>query len=113
MLPVLVACLLWGARFSGALIVYYIDHESARMAYIKGNGETSFASYMIGNFVELEAAWQHETWFGRCPSTSNPADGPSRLDLSWFEGKHAEQTSLNWEQLRHHLNIKGERPDRR
>ena len=112
-LPVLVACLLWGARFSGALIVYYIDHESARMAYIKGNGETSFASYMIGNFVELEAAWQHETWFGRCPSTSNPADGPSRLDLSWFEGKHAEQTSLNWEQLRHHLNIKGERPDRR
>ena len=34
-LPVLVACLLWGSRYSGALIVYYIDNESARMAYIK------------------------------------------------------------------------------
>ena len=98
-LPVLVACLLWGAKFSGALIVYYIDNESARMAYIKGNRETNFASCMIGNFVELEAAWQHKAWFGRCPSTSNPADGASRLDFSWFEGKHAEQTSLNWEQL--------------
>ena len=55
-LPVLVACLLWGSRYSGALIVYYIDNESARMAYIKGHGETIYASYMIGSFVELEAA---------------------------------------------------------
>ena len=42
---------------------------------------------------------------------SNPADGPSRLDLSWCERQHAEQTSINWELLRHHLNIKGERPE--
>ena len=111
-LPVLVACILWGTRFANALIVYYIDNESARMAYLKGHGETNFASCMIGSFVELEAAQQHKTWFGRCPSTSNPADGPSRLDLSWCERKHAERTSLNWELLRHHLNIKGERPER-
>ena len=111
-LPVLVACLVWGERFSGALVVYFIDNESARMAYIKGHGETAFASCMIGDFVEMEAALQHKTWFGRCPSTSNPADGASRLDLSWFQRKSVEQTSLNWEELRHRLGIRGERPDK-
>ena len=94
-----------------ALIVYYIDNGSAR-TLSKGTERHKFR-FMHDRFVELEPAWQHKAWFGRCPSTSNPADGASRLDLSWFEGKHTEQTSLNWEQLRHHLNIKGERLDRR
>ena len=59
------------------------------------------ASCFADDFV---SCWgKRGAWFGRCPSTSNPADGASRLDLSWIEGKHAEQTSLNWEQFRHHL----------
>ena len=38
-LPVFIACLEWGRRFEGALIVYYIDNEPARMAYVKWSGE--------------------------------------------------------------------------
>ena len=112
-LPVLVACMEWGVWFSGALAVYYIDNERARMAFIRGNGETHIASVLISEFVELESAFQHKAWFGRCPSASNPADGASRMDLSWFEGKSSEQTSVDWEKLRHLLSIKGETAGRR
>eukprot|EP00435_Cladocopium_sp_Y103_P075258 s153_g55.t1 len=112
-LPVLIACLLWGKDFSKSLVVYYIDNESARMAYVKGCGETTFASAMIGDFVSLECEFQHRTWFGRCPSFSNPADGASRLDLSWFEGKGAHRTTVEWERLKHRLGLEGEQPDRR
>ena len=106
-LPVFIACLEWGPRYEGALIVYYIDNESARMAFVKGSGETHFASHLINDFVCLEAQLQHKTWFGRCPSHSNPSDGASRLDLTWFEGKGASRTNLNWERLRHHLGLGG------
>jgi hypothetical protein len=71
-LPVFTACLLWGALFKGALVVYYIDNESARMAFVKGNGETTFACRLVYDFVCLESEMQHRTWFGRCPSHSNP-----------------------------------------
>ena len=58
--------------FAGALIVYCIDNESSRMAYIRGTGETLRASEVIQAFVELEAKLQHKEWFGRVPSHSNP-----------------------------------------
>jgi hypothetical protein len=93
--------------------VYYIDNESAKMAFVKGSGETDFASHLIDDFVCLEAQMQHETWFRRCPSHSNPSDGASRLDLTWFEGKGASRTNLNWERLRHHLGLGEEMPERR
>eukprot|EP00435_Cladocopium_sp_Y103_P063423 s272_g25.t1 len=112
-LPVLVACLLWGEEFASALLVYYIDNESARMAFVKGSGETTFASAMISDFASLECELQHRRWFGRCPSHSNPADGASRLDLSWFEGRGAYRTTVAWERLRHRLGLEGEKPDRR
>ena len=75
---------------------YYIDNESARMAFVKGSGETHFASHLINDFVCLEAQLQHKTWFGRCPSHSNPSDGASRLDLTWFEGKGASRAASPW-----------------
>ena len=39
-LPVLIASLAWGHHFTCAQVVYYIDNESARMAYSRGTGET-------------------------------------------------------------------------
>ena len=108
-LPVLIACETWGKRFEGSLVVYYIDNESARMAYVRGSGETTFSSFMISDFVQIESQLQHKSWFGRCSSASNPADGASRLDLAWFEGRDVEHTKLSWEELRHHLGLSGER----
>ena len=112
-LPVFIACLEWGDRFDESLVVYYIDNESPRMAYVRGSGETHFATHLINDFVKLESQRQHKTWFGRCPSYSNPSDEASRLNLEWFKDKGASQTNLNWERLKHHLGLDGETADRR
>ena len=111
-LPVLAACDVWGTLFAGALIVYYIDNESSRMAFVKGSGETVFATTMVHNFVCLESKMQHRTWFGRCPSHSNPSDGASRLITSWFEERGVSRTVIDWERLGLHLELGGVEPDR-
>ena len=81
-LPILTACLLWGTLFKGALVVYYIENESARIAFVKGNGETTFACRLAYEFVCLKPEMQHRTWSGRRPSHSNPSDSASRLDTA-------------------------------
>ena len=115
--PVFVAIAMCGAGDTKvpwlSTFVNYIDNESARMAYICGSGETTFSSCHIADFVDAESQLQHRSWFGRCPSASNPADGASRLDLTWFEGRNVEHTKLSWEELRHHFRLSGERPGRR
>ena len=70
--------------FAHSQVVFYIDNESARMAYIRGDGSTDLGAKIVEQFVSLEAKMQHRVWFGfgRVPSHSNPADSPSRLDSS-------------------------------
>ena len=104
-LPVLIAALAWGHHFTCSQVVYYIDNESARMAHIRGTGETLRASLLVQSFVENEAAQQHRVWFGRVPSHSNPADSPSRLDHSQVLAKGANQTNVDWEKVSRHLGL--------
>ncbi|CAL1144384.1 unnamed protein product [Cladocopium goreaui] len=86
-------------------VVYYIDNESPRMAYIRGDGETQRAAQMIHAFVQQESAMQHRVWFGRVPSYSNPADGPSRLDFKEVLELGATKTNINWELVMKHLEL--------
>ena len=102
-LPVFVAALLWGEANACSQVVYYIDNESSRMAYIRGDGETTRSSALIQSFVETEAKLQHRVWFGRVPSCSNPADGPCRLSFSEVMELGATRTKINWEEVSPHL----------
>ena len=79
LLPVYLATYLWVPQIRASQVVWYIDNESARMAAIRGSGETKFASLFIDAFVETECNSQIKSWFSRVPSHSNPADGVSRL----------------------------------
>ena len=99
-LPVLMALQLWHGKLQKSQVVFYIDNESARMAYIRGCGETSAASIYISEFVSLEAENQLRSWFARVPSHSNPADGASRLDCSELTNLRASQTTYKWESVR-------------
>ena len=105
LLPILVAALLWGEFFQQSQVVYYVDNESARMACIRGSGETLRAGEIVRSFVEVEARLQHRVWFGRVPSFSNPSDAPSRLDFQEVLGLGAVRTSVDWEMTRRHLSL--------
>ena len=91
--------------FSGGQVVFCIDNESARMAYIKGVGETVRAARIIQAFVEREAELQHRVWFGRVPSFSNPSDAPSRMDFRAVVEEGATRTRVSWEKVRRHLGL--------
>ena len=98
-LPIFLAATLWGGVFKAGQVVYYVDNESARMAYIRGSGETPMSSAVISRFVILESQFQHKVWFARVPSHSNLADAPSRLDYDWVRRQGASQTSIDWERV--------------
>ena len=104
-LPVLVAAKVWSHMFARCQVVFYIDNESSRMAYIKGHGETLRAKFMIEEFVDIEARLKLRIWFGRVPSYSNPADSPSRLCNTEVLGMGATETKLNWEEVKMHLEL--------
>ena len=42
LLPVYLATSLWVSKINGAQVVWYIGNESARMAAIRGSGETTY-----------------------------------------------------------------------
>ena len=98
-LPIFLAATLWGGMFKAGQVVYYVDNESARMAYIRGSGETPMSSAVISRFVILESQFQHKVWFARVPSHSNLADAPSRLEYDWVRRQGASQTSIDWERV--------------
>ena len=81
-LPPLIAAQVWGPYITGAPVVFFLDNDAARAAYIQGVGATNMAKLFTKKFVELERNLRVLSWFGRVPSHTNPSDGPSRLDFS-------------------------------
>ena len=78
----LLATSLWRVYVSGSPVVFYIDNDAARSAYIQGVGSTRVAKLFTETFVQLEFQLRLLSWFGRVPSHSNIADEPSRLDFA-------------------------------
>ena len=62
-LPVLLAAMLWSVYLAKAQTVWYIDNESARMAMIRGAGETEYSSRFINGFVSIECREQFKSSF--------------------------------------------------
>ena len=103
----LISAMLWSVYLAKAQTVWYIDNESARMAMIRGTGETRYSSNFINFFVSLECKEQFKSWFARVPSFSNIADGASRLECQQLLSLGAVQTTLRWESIDSLFNGKG------
>ena len=80
-LPILIAVKLWSSLIANSQVVFYIDNEAARSAFIQGVGFTPIAKQMTVWYDTLEVDLNLITWFGRVASHSNIADGPSRLSF--------------------------------
>ena len=90
-LPVVLALGLWAPRLLNQHIVFHLDNEAARSAFIRATGATKCAEVMIDRFVDMEHKLNIWPWFSRVPSASNPSDAASGLDfsVSWLrKAKH-------------------------
>ena len=93
-LPPLLAICAWSQYISGAPVIFYLDNDAARSAYVQGVGATRFAKLFTEKFVEYESRLRVLSWFGRVPSHSNPSDKLSRLDFSDPLLKNCSRTKI-------------------
>ena len=98
-LPVLCSVFTWSAYLTSKQCVFYLDNEAAQGALVKGSSETSYAASMLRLFTEFEMNLQIKTWIARVPTSSNPADKPSRGDLSEMEQRHVTPVQILWKEV--------------
>ena len=72
----------WGDRLQHRRVIHFFDNVAAESAFVS----LSSRSPAMEDCVRVLARYLDETdalvWFCRCPSASNPADGPSRKTSS-------------------------------
>ena len=99
LLAVYLAMVLWGDRFRGRFVVYYIDNEAARMALIKAYSSTKLGNCLIQLCVDLECRFEWKPWYARVPSHSNPADAPSRREFLHLLDAGATRMFVSWDSV--------------
>ena len=104
-LPVLVATSIWADSIKQSQVVYYIDNEAAKSAFIQGVGFTDVAKSITSLFDSLETRLCIISWFGRVASHSNLSDGPSRLQFGSELLANAVRVPLK---LPHHVSNLGD-----
>ena len=105
LLPMLVSVLVWGHLWKGCQIVFYGDNDAARSSLIAGRSSTQVGEKIISAFVEREFSLQIKSWFSRVPTSSNIADGPSRLDCTEVTGLGSVLTDLEWNLISSELDM--------
>ena len=93
-LPVNLAARLWSKYLISANVVFYLDNESARSAYIRGDATSSIGRAIVQDFLEWEWQTKINPWFGRVPTSSNLGDDVSRLNFNVPWLKHALRRSV-------------------
>eukprot|EP00971_Amphidinium_carterae_P304567 6052307-Amphidinium_carterae.1 len=78
LLPVLISICLWQESLRGQHVLVFIDNEAARCALVASYAGLEGAMRIIWRVAELTARTLVKPWFARVPSSSNPADAPSR-----------------------------------
>ena len=86
--PLVVAGRLWAEFLVDVLLVHYLDNDAARSACIRGDAATSLGRALIQDYISHEYKCRFSPWLSRVPTSSNPADDPSRLvfDVPWLRG---------------------------
>jgi hypothetical protein len=95
-LPVLISIWLWEGKINLSQVCWYLDNEASRSAFIKGQGATLLAAYMVEAFTAEEMRLQLKSWFARVPSLSNLADSPSRLEDKLLLDLGAVKGPIDW-----------------
>ena len=82
LLALIVAFVLWKNIIHSAPVVFYIDNNSARDVAISACSRSKLIAGLVEQLLRVENLSACFCWFARVPSPSNPADDPSRGELS-------------------------------
>ena len=85
MVAVIVAIRLWMECIRNAMVICFIDNNSARDISISASGRSSLAMALVEVLLQSEHRGSFFPWYARVPSPSNPADSPSRNDTLQLE----------------------------
>ena len=78
--PLIIAYELWQSLIQGSQLVCYLDNEGARHSCIRCFADSSLTSDLwVQKILDQEMRARVHVWYGRVPTSSNIADGPSRL----------------------------------
>ena len=67
---------------SNRRVLFFIDNDPARYGLIKMTSQSSASVKLIHLYYNLEAEKPSYSWFARVPSSSEPADDPSRGNIN-------------------------------
>ena len=82
--PVAVARWTWGSILKDRRAIYFIDNEAARLALVKAYSPVLQSLKLVQDCLEWDRAYLGTPWYARVPSSSNPADDPSRFVHSQY-----------------------------
>ena len=85
-LPVLIALSSWSNAFVGRPVLVFIDNDSARHGLIAGYSPVISSAILIIEVWSLLASLGCHPWLARVPTSSNVADGPSRMASACLDG---------------------------
>ncbi len=80
-LPIVLCKWAYRSIFKSRRVLFFVDNDSARHALTAGYSVSTESNRLIQFANKCEAEIQTWTWYTRVPSSSNPADDPSRLVL--------------------------------
>ena len=98
-LPYNLALHCWSHLMKGKHVLVYIDNDGSRHSWIKGTADSFFARAMIHQGTLKESELDTVPYFCRVPTSSNLADGPSRLDFGMCAELGASQIHVPHELL--------------
>ena len=82
LLALIVAFVLWKNIINSAPVVFYIDNNSARDVAISACSRSKLIAGLVEQLLRVEDLSACFCWFARVPSPSNPADDPSRGEMT-------------------------------
>jgi hypothetical protein len=82
LLPIIVAKSTWQGFLANRPCITFVDNESAKSAAIAGYSPVIDSSAILTYNSALDVELQSHQWVTRVPTSSNTADGPSRLDFA-------------------------------
>ena len=97
LLPVLIALLMWSSHLNGRRVFIFVDNEGAKSALINHSSSNFYSRKILRAVAEIVTDHNIFVWFGRVPSKSNIADGPSRLKFETVQKlNNASIRQVDW-----------------